>query len=312
LFNADNVLKENFFVDEVYLYGMISMSTVYVLDKDFVFPHPNEYAEIAKSVFSIGGEAVNSAIMLSKLGIKARLDGNWLNKKNADKILNCLKSYDIDISRLTVKENYGTEEIVITDRDSRTVFGNYASFHRGEKQWNIPKETDIKDATFVSLDPYLRSESLLAAELCVQNQKPYVTLDCKYDDFIAKNAEAVIISHELRDQAYKDRNMKEIFKNYQEYCKGLVIFTFGSDELWYGRKEEKINKFKPYSIEPVDTTGAGDSFRAGVIYGLMKSWDDRSIVRFASAISACVCLTFPHTLNAPGLEGIIKFMDENK
>ena len=299
-------------MDEVYLYGMISMSTVYVLDKDFVFPRSNEYAEIAKSVFSIGGEAANSAIMLSKLGIKARLDGNWLNKKNADKILNCLKSYDIDISRLTVKENYGTEEIVITDRDSRTVFGNYASFHRGEKQWNIPKETDIEDATFVSLDPYLRSESLLAAELCVQNQKPYVTLDCKYDDFIAKNAEAVIISHELRDQAYKDRNMKEIFKNYQEYCKGLVIFTFGSDDLWYGRKEEKINKFKPYSIEPVDTTGAGDSFRAGVIYGLMKSWDDRSIVRFASAISACVCLTFPHTLNAPGLEGIIKFMDENK
>ena len=299
-------------MDEVYLYGMISMSTVYVLDKDFVFPRSNEYAEIAKSVFSIGGEAANSAIMLSKLGIKTKLDGNWLNKKNSEKIRNCLKFYDIDISRLTVKENYGTEEIVITDRDSRTVFGNYASFHRGEKQWNIPKETDIKDATFVSLDPYLRSESLLAAELCVQNQKPYVTLDCKYDDFIAKNAEAVIISHELRDQAYKDRNMKEIFKNYQEYCKGLVIFTFGSDELWYGRKEEKINKFKPYSIEPVDTTGAGDSFRAGVIYGLMKSWDDRSIVRFASAISACVCLTFPHTLNAPGLEGIIKFMDENK
>jgi sugar/nucleoside kinase (ribokinase family) len=297
-------------VDKVYLYGMISMSTVYVLDDDFVFPRPNEYAEIGKSVSSIGGEAANSAIMLSKLGIKTKLDGNWLSEENADKIRNILKPFNIDTTRLKTRQNYGTEEIVITDKNSRTVFGNYASFHRGEKQWNTPQETDIQNAAFVSLDPYFKNESLLAAELCVENQKPYVTLDCKYDDFLARNAEAVIISHELRDQAYKDKNMRDIFKNYQTYCRGLVIFTFGSDELWYGRKEENINRFKPYIIKPVDTTGAGDSFRAGVIYGLMKSWDDRSIVEFASAVSACVCLTSPHTLNAPGLEGIIKFMDD--
>ncbi len=298
-------------MDKVYLYGMISMSTVHVLDKDFVFPRPNEYAEIDQSVFSIGGEASNSAIMLSKLGIKTKLDGNWLNEKNAGKIRDCLKSFDIDIIRLKVKENYGTEEIVITDKNSRTVFGNYAAFHKGEKQWNTPKETDIQNATIVCLDPYFKNESLLAAELCLDNQKPYVTLDCRYDDFIARNAEAVIISHELRDQAYKGKNILKIFKNYQKYCKGLIIFTFGSDELWYGRREQRINKFKPYIIKPIDTTGAGDSFRSGVIYGLLNSWNDKPIVEFASAVAACVCLTFPHTLNAPGLDDILKFMDEN-
>jgi sugar/nucleoside kinase (ribokinase family) len=298
-------------VGEVYLYGMISKSIVYVLDADSEFPRPNEYAEIAKTSLSIGGEAANSAIMLSKLGIKTKLDGNWLSEKNGKKIKELLKSFGIDITRLTVKENYGTEEIVITGKNSRAVFGNYAHFQRGEKQWNTPQEADIKEAKFVSLDPYFKNESLLVAELCADNQKPYVTLDCKYDDYIAQNAEAVIISHELRDQTYKGKNMQEIFRNYQKYCRGLVIFTFGSDELWYGRREENINKFNPYIIKPIDTTGAGDSFRAGVIYGLMNSWDDRSVVDFASAVSACVCLTFPHTLNAPGLDGIIKFMDEN-
>jgi sugar/nucleoside kinase (ribokinase family) len=299
-------------MNDVYLYGMISMSTVYVLDKSFHFPSPNEYAEIDKSFFSIGGEAANSAIMLSKLRTKTKLDGNWLNKKNADKIRNILKTLNIDITRLKTKQNCGTEEIVIADKSSRTVFGNYASFHKGGKKWNPPQETDIKNATIVSLDPYFKDESLTVARLCMKNQKPYVTIDCEYDDFIAQNAEAIIISHELRDKAYCGKDMLDIFKYYQKYCKGLTIFTFGCDELWYARPGQKINKFKPYIIEPVDTTGAGDSFRAGVIYGILNSWDDNSIVKFACAVAACVCLSAPHTLNAPGLDGILKFMNEKK
>jgi sugar/nucleoside kinase (ribokinase family) len=53
---------------------------------------------------------------------------------------------------------------------------------------------------------------------------------------------------------------------------------------------------KPQSV---DRTGAGDSFRAGVICGLLESWNNETTVDFASAVAACVCLTIPHTLNAP-------------
>jgi hypothetical protein len=48
----------------VYLYGMISASTVHILDSNFNFPQLNEYAEIKDTLPSVGGEAVNSAIML--------------------------------------------------------------------------------------------------------------------------------------------------------------------------------------------------------------------------------------------------------
>jgi len=43
----------------------------------------------------------------------------------------------------------------------------------------------------------------------------------------------------------------------------------------------------------------------------MKSMDDEATITFASAVAACVCLTIPHSLNAPGLEGVLKFMEEN-
>ncbi len=297
---------------DIYLYGMISASVVYVLDKNFMFPRPNDYAEIGKSYQSIGGEAVNSAIMLSKLGLKTKLDGNWLNPKHAGGIKNLLSPFDIDISRLKTKKDHGTEEIVITDRNSRTIFGNYASFHNGAKQWNDPDETDICEASMVSIDPFFRKESLTAAQICVKNNKPYVTVDCKYEDFLSQNAESVIISHELRDQAYRNNDMKEIFNKYLENCKGLTIFSFGADELWYARPGQDLKRYKPYSITPVDTTGAGDSFRSGIIYGLMKGWDDERIVDFASAVAACVCLSIPHALNASGLDGVNEFIRKNK
>ncbi|MBN1410264.1 MAG: hypothetical protein JW969_05415 [Spirochaetales bacterium] len=298
------------FMHDVYLYGIISPSTVYLLHDDFPFPKANQYAEIKKTIPSIGGEAANTAIMLSKLGINTKMDGNWVNKSNRDEINRLLKPFNIDISRLKECEEGGTEEFIIADRTSRTVFGNYAGFNTGGKQWNDPEECDILDAKIVSLDPYLKDASLAVARLCVKNNIPYVTIDCRHDDFISQNAEAVIISHELRSQAYAECDAGEIFSKYRNKCRGLVIITYEGDELVYGRKGEGIHKLKPYKITPVDTTGAGDSFRAGIIYGLLKGWNDKETVQFASAVAACVCLTYPHTLNAPGIEGVRQFMND--
>jgi sugar/nucleoside kinase (ribokinase family) len=106
--------------------------------------------------------------------------------------------------------------------------------------------------------------------------------------------------------------MNNVFENYLKYCKGLTIFTFGSDELWYARQGRKMHVFKPFKIEPVDTTGAGDSFRSGIIYGLLQKCDDRKTIEFASAVAANVCLTRPHTLNAPGLAAIQSFITQHK
>lgn len=290
---------------------MIAKSTVYLLDKHFNYPLPNQYAEIGQAYPSLGGEAVNTSIMLSKLGVAVKLDGIWINENHKDIIFSLLKPYRIDISRLSVKKgNIGCEEIVITDKKSRTVFGNYASFHSGPLQLNFPNETDIKNASWVSIDPYFKDISGQIALLCVKHKKPYVTIDCKYNDYLAQNAEAIIISHELRDQAYPEADYNILFKEYQKKCKGLILFSWGEKNLWYGRQNQTIKKFTPYKVKPIDTTGAGDSFRAGIIYGLMNSWDDERTIEFASAVAANVCLSIPHTLNAPELNEILSFLEK--
>ncbi|MBN1575976.1 MAG: hypothetical protein JW913_05450 [Chitinispirillaceae bacterium] len=296
----------------VYCYGMVSPSTVYILDTKFAFPRPNGYAETGRTIPSIGGEAANSAIILAKLGVRTKLDGNWLDSKRASKVLRLLTTYGIDTSRLRTLPHHGTEEIVIADATSRTIFGNYAAFHCGERQWNEPNGADIKNADFVALDPYFREESIDCANLCIKHSTPYVTLDCPYDGFIAQHAAAVVVSHELRNRLYLGRDLHTVFRHYLRRCTGLVIFTFGSEELWYGRRGMRMRKYRPYQITPVDTCGAGDSFRAGILYSLLTGWNDARTIDFAAAVAACVCLTTPHTLNAPGLEGVEDFMRRNR
>ena len=121
-----------------------------------------------------------------------------------------------------------------------------------------------------------------------------------------------MISHELRDQAYADSDPHDLFGRYQEACSGLVIFTFGNGPLWYSRTNGGRKIAWPYPIEPLDTTGAGDAFRGAIAYGLWRNWDDPRTVDFACAVAACVCLSVPHALNAPDLDGVLAFMEQNR
>jgi sugar/nucleoside kinase (ribokinase family) len=44
-----------------------------------------------------------------------------------------------------------------------------------------------------------------------------------------------------------------------------------------------------FRVKAVDTTGAGDVFRAGVIYALLRGWPTPELLRFATAAAAVSC-----------------------
>lgn len=294
---------------DVYSYGMISASTLHVLNGSF--PEPDAYAEIKNTYSMVGGEAANSSIVLSKLGVNVKLDGNWLGKNEKGfQTVNILKDFKIDVDRLTLKDDYrGVEEIVFADGNTRTIFGTYCNLLFTTKQWNEPVKEDIINAEVVCLDPFFKEESLLVAKICEELKKPYVTIDCAYTDELAKNAEVIIISGEFRKREYWNVDIEELFQSYTGKAKGLVVFTAGSSDILYGRAGEEIKRFTPYKIEPVDTAGAGDSFRSGIIYGLLKKWPEEKCIGFASALAAYICESFPGVLNAPGYIELINYIE---
>ena len=49
-------------------------------------------------------------------------------------------------------------------------------------------------------------------------------------------------------------------------------------------------RFPALQVSPVDTTGAGDIFHGGFIYGLLRNWPLERIMSFANAAAGLSCL----------------------
>ncbi len=292
---------------DVFSFGMVSSSTLYRISG--AFPSPEGYAEIGDVRHMTGGEAANSSIVLSRLGARVKLDGNWIGDDAGGKRTKALlDSYEIDSSRLPMREGYeGAAEVVFAADGTRTIFGTYGRL-LDEAHWNIPDESDINSAGVVCLDPFFGEASARAAAIAKAAGIPVVTVDCRYDDPLVRDVSAVVIAESFIRENYPGRPVEDLFRDYQRHSEGLVVFTFGGDATWYGAPGDAIKRFEPYQIEAVDTTGGGDSFRAGIVYGFLQGWDDDRMIEFATAVAALVCARFPGVLEAPTLAEVMDFI----
>lgn len=291
--------------NDVYIYGMTVLSTIHLLKGKF--PEPDAYQEIQETFVMPGGEAANCAIVLSNLGVSVTLDGCYLGEQTEKPLLQYLGDWNIDCSKMTREAGFdGWRDIVFCDGEHRTVFGWFVANLFGERRlWTIPSETSIQECKCVALDPFFGEQSELVAELCQKYHKDYVTIDCHWDSPIAQHARAIICSREFIEREYPQSDHEQLLDTYRQACEGLVIFTFGSKQVLYSSTSLGHQlTFTPFSVNVVDTLAAGDTFRAGVVYGILKGMPDDEIVRFASACAAIVCTRFPSIRQPPTIEEI--------
>jgi len=309
-----------------YCFGMVAPSTLHLLSMPY--PAANAYAEIGSTLENLAGEAVAGAWVLQRLGVQTKLDGRWLaDSHRSVELLERLGNCGINCERLRVEPGYHPiEEMVIADGKTRTVLGGYIKILFTEKQWNAPSEVDILKTDVVLLDPFLHAESNLCAQYCVQHTKPYITCDTDPMGFIAQNAFATIISEEylIREEVKllewavqagieqgNDSHWEFIFALFARKCSGWVIFTFGEEALWFvepGDGNRTRQYYQPKTIQLKDSTGAGDSFRAGFAYGFLQGLRGVELVTTACAVAGLVCESFPGVLHSPSEEELARRM----
>ena len=245
--------------EKVYLFGQILGTHSFLLKDGFL--QPDEYAEIGAQYFLPGGETGTAATVLASLGADVKMDGTWIGTEVAPMLKEFYAGKSVDLSSVKFwEEDKGVMDYVVIAGLVRSPMGRFQTlFSSGKRWWNVPREEDIAEAKAAAIDPFFGDDSLLAADLCVKHNVPYVTIDSPHTSKLHQQAAINVVSKECTSEHYKGMPAEEIMEKLKETSQGLTIITQGGGEMLYARKGEPTRIMKPFDVEVKSTLGAGDT-----------------------------------------------------
>jgi sulfofructose kinase len=194
----------------------------------------------------------------------------------------------------------GGERTVLCRRDERVVLkpGDL------DRQW-------IVNAQALHVDGYDTKAAAVAAGWARAAGIPVIAdLDELYPgmDQLLENVDYLIVSRDIPSRLMAEPDLEMALRQMQRrYGCRLTAATLGHDGVlaWNGKQ---LHHTSAYRVPVVDTTGAGDIFHAGFIYGLLQNWPLERQLDFACAAAALNCMAVGARGGIQAIETIEEFM----
>lgn len=247
-----------------------------------------------------GGCAANVAIDLAKQGVTVDVAGCLGQDSSARVLLASLEEYGIGTSRIVYSSELPTSKTVIllvAGQDRRYIhsFGANAAFTVGhiDRSWVQSLNIFYLGGLFImpAFDPH---ELLDLLKFCHENgvitvvdvvipQNKAITADLgpllKAIDYFLPNDDEAQYMTGFSDPFDQLRAFNQLGAN-------TVVITRGRKGAILGKGQEYWQSGIYDIPNPVDPTGCGDAFAAGLVYGIAKGWDLGASIRYASALGA--------------------------
>ena len=274
---------------DVLCYGTISVENVTHLP---YLPTPRRDAPAQSDCDELGGEAANVAVALAAWGLRVLLVGNVIGTdRKGDFILEELKRYpSIDTRYLRRQPDAVTpfSRILVTPDGDRS---RIAYWYDQTPKVELTVEM-MRQARLLSVDAYGHGERDRAAEVARALGKAVISADAIWPEYpLASLSDVVVIS-----KVWLQTNFPIVFDydhslDLQAQGTGVVIITDGARPVLVVRGDSSAFGVEPYEIAGVvDTSGAGDVFKAGIIYGwLQADWPLELKVQFACGAAGLNC-----------------------
>jgi sugar/nucleoside kinase (ribokinase family) len=274
---------------EVLCYGTISVDNVTRLP---FLPSPKRDVSASYEYDELGGESIKVAVPLSVWGLRVLVVGNVIGTdRKARFIMEELAKYPlIDARYFRQRSEVATpfSRILVTPdgERSRIIYG----FEDAPMVELLPSM--MGRARVLSVDAYGQEERDRAAAVARELGRTVITADAIWHGHpLAGLSDVVIIS-----AVWLRANFPGVYEydhalELQSRGAGVVIITDGPRPVLVVRADGSAFGVEPYILDRVvDTSGAGDLFKAGIIYGWMRpEWPLEQRVRFACAAAALKC-----------------------
>jgi ribokinase len=307
---------------EILLLGDINIDSFWPVSE---FPVPGRDGLVDEVRFEIGGAVLNTAAFLERLGKTTRLLGCIGKDRWAESILDALINTHIQTSSLQIEPAAmtGINFTIVTPDGERTMFT-----HRGANAKYDPlnlKEEVFQKASLLHISGYALLQSpqkdsvWRAVEMAKQQGVP-ISLDTglepvikRPNDFreLFKEMTICISGLEEAAQLYGCESPQEALDQFLSQGIELAAIKLGSKGSMVADREKSF-AMPCFEVETIDTTGAGDSYSAGVIYGWEQGFALEETATLASALGALATTVYGAGLSLPKKEGVIDFLKNGK
>ena len=269
-----------------------------------------------------GGIVGNFLVGCSRLGLKARFIGKLGRDHFGSSVLEELKKEEVDVSAVVFDEKEPTEIVVVLLEKSgersfvvnigatnklkfnevnlskalscRVLYSDGVPFEAVSKLFAEAKRRSI----FTALD--------LAAEL-----KVYEKISAPRDEFLKllEHVDVVFPSLNFLEDLYPGYNLREACMKLLNYGPKVVAATLGARGSIVADSYE-CSEIPSFAVQVVDTTGAGDAYRAAFIYAFLKGFELKDCGIIASAAAALNCQRVGARAGMPTLDELKAFLVE--
>jgi len=278
------------------------------------FPLPNSSTAIKNMRTFHGGAAANVAVVATSLGLKSSLVSAVGGDFQGSAYQKHLQNNNIDIQdMIVVEEDKTPTAFVLTDNNHDQIFYFYWGAATRFKESEVPYNA-IKNVQAVHLatgDPlfnlncgkYAQDEDKTISFDPGQDLHMYSSQDLRE---VLKITDILFGNHHEIERILK--NLKMSIDELREFGPSIVVETRGREgSVIYSDENIKVNALER---DPVDPTGAGDSYRAGFLKSYLEGESLEYCGKLASAVASFVVEAEGCQTNVPNLQMVLERMEE--
>lgn len=266
-------------------------------------PRPGSTGVVESISMSTGGDAINQAITLAKLGHSVSLFGIVGGDQQGNYVLNECHKYGIQTSGMFIDTQQPTStSVVLIDANGERSFlasRNSLIFQQGPQHINLDLVRD--GVKIVSVGSLFCSEELDLQALPMLLKKAKSVGATTIADLVYDRSNGTL--EEMRDAfRYLDIIVPSFdeavhftgltdpiaaARAFQLYGVNTVIVKLGArGAIAVSRDWEEVLHIPVFPTKVVDTTGSGDNFMAGLVSGLAQGLELAECMKLGAAVAA--------------------------
>jgi len=294
------------------------------LNVDMILQELNSFPELGKEkiarnmILTMGSASAILACNIAKLGVKVGFVGQLGRDSYADIVLDTLQQRGVDSGGIIQNENTQTGITVAMsfpeDYAMVTYMGAMEEFGISGVDFEYLTKAKHLHLSSYYLQPAMRKDCV---ELFSRAKEAGMTTsfdpgwdpDEGWSEDILKLLPHVDLllpnEQEAMNIAHKD-NIDDALSELRRYSANVVI-TLGSEGALCSSGGH-IYRSKTYNVQPVDTTGAGDSFNSGFMYRWLQGAEITECLKAGSACGALAVTRMGGTTASPTSDELHSFL----